>query len=279
MLHVRRLRTAAFTLIELLVVVAIIALLISILLPALKRARQSARNEVCRSNIRQLAIGWLTYANDWDGHLPGSTNDYIGRRNRLCWLGTWNGRGGDEPAWVPSSGTVFDYVSRNEKVYKCPEDVLDPVALRGNETKRKPLYSYTAPSILTGAPIALLDRTRWPERFDQTYQWDTTWEKAGASSMPWMIVEEDEAWYLAYVPDSAWSNLDMLTNRHFGRASVAHIDGSVTSREYQRWPFPLDAWKVYYELRDGRWLTAGHWGGDLRFGYIRRAPDFRQNPP
>ncbi|NQU12329.1 prepilin-type N-terminal cleavage/methylation domain-containing protein, partial [bacterium] len=57
-----RRRHRAFTLIELLVVIAIIALLAALLLPSLKNARIRAQTAVCRSNLRQLAIGWMMYA-------------------------------------------------------------------------------------------------------------------------------------------------------------------------------------------------------------------------
>jgi len=63
----RRSAVAAFTLIELLVVIAIIALLIAILLPALGKARQSARQVLCLSQMRQLELAHAMYADDWDG--------------------------------------------------------------------------------------------------------------------------------------------------------------------------------------------------------------------
>ena len=57
-------RTAGFTLIELLVVVAIVGTLASLLMPALLQAREKASRTKCTSNLRQLAIAALSYADD-----------------------------------------------------------------------------------------------------------------------------------------------------------------------------------------------------------------------
>lgn len=67
-----------FTLIELLIVVAIIALLAAILFPVFGRARENARRASCQNNLKQIGIGLLQYAQDYDETLPTAKSDSAG---------------------------------------------------------------------------------------------------------------------------------------------------------------------------------------------------------
>lgn len=67
-------RHRGFTLVELLVVIAIIGTLVALLLPAVQSARESARSNTCKNNLRQLALALQNYDSS-QSKLPGYIND------------------------------------------------------------------------------------------------------------------------------------------------------------------------------------------------------------
>ena len=73
MLNKNEKKQQVFTLIELLVVIAIIAILAAMLLPALNKARNQAKDTSCKSNLKQLSMAFLSYADDNNGYLPPSS--------------------------------------------------------------------------------------------------------------------------------------------------------------------------------------------------------------
>ena len=116
----RKLR--AFTLIELLVVIAIIALLMAILMPALNIAREQGKRAVCLSHLRQLTMGWMLYAEDNDGKIPGADVNYS--TSTPDWWVHWPEAGASESTieqWYQSieEGQLYTYC-KNVKLYRCP---------------------------------------------------------------------------------------------------------------------------------------------------------------
>jgi len=128
------------------VVIGIVALLISILSPALGSVRRQARTTQCASNMRQLATGWMLYANankgiSLPGRMPmlggGSTNLYAVGKGEVF-----------RPRWFVTMGAASGFIA-----YNLPPDVLaaeantklvdNPVFLCPEEADRVNNRNYT----------------------------------------------------------------------------------------------------------------------------------------
>src|SRR5260370_32950282 len=96
-----------FTLIELLVVIAIIAILAAILFPVFAQARESARAISCLSNTKQIGLGQLMYAQDYDENIMPNfvTNRWLTNQVQQI-AGSWH--------------VIIQPYIKNEQILFCP---------------------------------------------------------------------------------------------------------------------------------------------------------------
>jgi prepilin-type N-terminal cleavage/methylation domain-containing protein/prepilin-type processing-associated H-X9-DG protein len=107
--------TRGFTLVELLVVIAIIGTLVGLLLPAVQSARASARRTQCASNMRQVTLGVINYADAHRGRFPARSHvseDTPERRRH----------------WIQE---ISPFVESVDAIRRCPDDPLGELRLRG----------------------------------------------------------------------------------------------------------------------------------------------------
>jgi prepilin-type N-terminal cleavage/methylation domain-containing protein/prepilin-type processing-associated H-X9-DG protein len=108
-----------FTLIELLIVIAIISILASLLLPALKAAREKTYQISCANNQKQFALGFSLYSSDYNGYWPSPKDSNMG------WAYGWKYK------LAPYLNAVGkDNIADSRTVFTCPE------------TPKSQIYSY-----------------------------------------------------------------------------------------------------------------------------------------
>lgn len=130
-------RYSGFTLIELLVVVAIIALLAAILFPVFSRARENARRTSCLSNLKQIGLATIQYAQDYDERLPTRASGNLDLHLKI------------QP--YAKSRQVFTCPSQSTHTRKATGDPEEPLPAGGANA----YYSYAYSFILADSGAAV----------------------------------------------------------------------------------------------------------------------------
>ena len=124
-------RCGAFSIVELLVVIGMLAVAASIMLPSLSRARDSANHVQCLSNLRQLAMATVMYANDNNSLMPAGAE--AAAHKRWDWI-YWDAAATD-PALRDAGRSALARTwgarlspgrfSVSPQVLRCPADRMD----------------------------------------------------------------------------------------------------------------------------------------------------------
>lgn len=203
-------RVLFFTLIELLVVITIIALLVSMLLPALKKARGSARRIACVGNMRQISQAVQTYANDLGGFIPynvTSSYNYLYNNNY-----TSSGTPFPDYLGVPAaykSGGAKELVPPPISI--CPEGGRDGTKNLNRESGT-PNFSYAFCTFLAGVGGESIFRVNNP---------------SGRLLLGGLI---DYGGYSLY-------SRNCFAYRHNARTNIIYVDGHLENLKYLEVPY------------------------------------------
>ncbi len=162
-------KRSGFTLIELLVVIAIIAILAAILFPVFAQAREKARGITCISNLKQIGLVLISYAQDYDGVYPvPDVNNLASVNPPDTYAEAYDGHNPYETGLI-TVGTQLDPYIKSTKltttpsgIWRCPSD--SGAATGGFPGQRWSSYHYrfyfswcTLPASLTGLPASWLN--------------------------------------------------------------------------------------------------------------------------
>lgn len=187
---------------ELLVTIAIIAILSSILLPALKKARDKARQITCINNLKQIGTTMMIYAQDYNGYFPVRVdlNDTPWHKHILSYIDP------DET-----------YASEN-KVFVCPQ-FIKYRTYAGTQA-----YSMNAYLHNLGLSPPPVSRIKTPSIVHLVSDSDTYAKGTPQYPAQWFIAIPDSSYIDGTIPSGCTPG-----TRHFDTANILFADGHVSS--------------------------------------------------
>ncbi|MHC4240804.1 MAG: type II secretion system protein [Planctomycetota bacterium] len=219
-----------FTLIELLVVIAIIAVLMAILMPALNRVKEQGKRAACLSNVKQMGLAWIMYADDNDSRIVnGNTSTGGHNKDGTCWV-YWSGRDASEEQRINgiARGLLYEYCP-NLKLYKCP------TGIRGEVVTYAIVDSMNGYDVITGAEGQIVKNR---EQIRRPSERAVFLDEGRLSPASWTVWYDLERWW------------DQITARHGDGTNLSFVDGH---SEYWKWKDPrtLEICKSDYDFWQG----------------------------
>jgi prepilin-type processing-associated H-X9-DG protein len=237
---------------ELLVVIAVIVILAGLLLPALGRGKETARNINCQSNLKQLQICWVSYADDYAGvFAPNnwiddegmSTNGPFSQYNTLISWCPGNARTDTTTSNI-QQGLLFPY-NTSTAIYHCPSDVSTIEDASGNPQPQLRTRSYNMSQSVNGYGWMTNLYMPYPAPVDAT---QPCFQRFSSITNPtpsrlFVFIDENEgtledAQFGYPSPGGGWLPewWDMPSNRHNQGANLSFADGHV---EHWKWQVPM----------------------------------------
>jgi prepilin-type N-terminal cleavage/methylation domain-containing protein/prepilin-type processing-associated H-X9-DG protein len=221
-----------FTLIELLVVIAIIAILAAILFPVFAKAREKARQSSCQSNLKQIGLAILSYAQDYDEILVKCYESFGGGGTF-----TYNKRWYYTSAANP--GMLFPYV-KSVQVFQCPSGgaTFGEYGCNLNVITSGTANGYTLSEIASPSEtIVIADTTNWGGNY-LTGQGGTF---GGGGKVAELTPANLDA-TTGYNKPTGCNGHGLLAQRHNGVANILFLDGHVKSLQYGQTMVPSNLW-------------------------------------